>query len=86
MNTSPNNPICTTCGGTTRSRMVTYEQTVGNEHVLVTGVPAYVCTQCGDSHFDFQVAAQLEKLLDTGAPVRTVETPVYEFPATAVPA
>jgi YgiT-type zinc finger domain-containing protein len=80
------NPICTTCGGASEASTVTYEHTIGDRHVLITGVPAYVCAQCGNSNFDFAVAVQLEKLLDDGSPVRTVQTPVYEFPAAPVSA
>jgi YgiT-type zinc finger domain-containing protein len=85
-NSMKENTLCATCGSTTEANTVTYEHTIGDRHVLVTGVPAYVCTQCGNSNFDFAVAVQLEKLLDDGSPVRTVQTPVYEFLAAPVSA
>ena len=79
-----NTPKCSTCGGSTHVSTITYEQTIGNEHVLITGVPAYVCDQCDSRQFDFKVAAQLERLVDSGTPVRTIETLVYEFSPEAV--
>ena len=84
MHHSNHNPKCSTCGGSTHASAITYEQTIGNEHVLVTGVPAHVCDQCGSRQFDFNVAAKLERLVESGTPVRTVETPVYEFSSEAV--
>ena len=53
------------------------------------GLPSMATAQTPASvylHFSFQVATRLEQLLDKGEPVRTIETPVYEFPSVAVPA
>ena len=71
-----------TCGGTARPALVSYEETRDNQHRIVTGVPAYVCDQCGDVLYDDTVVEQLENILESGTPVRTLQTPVYDFAAT----
>jgi hypothetical protein len=49
-------------------------------------VPAKICSKCRDIWIDEEVLQQIDQLIETGVPVRTVETPVYDFPRAVAPA
>jgi hypothetical protein len=49
---------------------------------IVEDVPAEVCDSCGDEVFSAAVAHELDRLVrERPAPVRTVQTAVYDFAA-----
>lgn len=61
---------------------VTYTLQVGDKLVLVENVPARVCFQTGERLFAPEVVERLQEIVwDQKRPVRTIETPVFEFPA-----
>ena len=74
---------CLTCGGTARPSTVSYEEPRDNQHCTVTNIPAYVCDQCRDVLYDDIVIEQIENILGSGVPVRTLQTLVYDFTTTA---
>jgi len=45
-----------------------------------------VCTACGEIWIDEEVMQQIDQLIETGVPVRKVETPVYDFSRAVAPA
>jgi hypothetical protein len=47
---------------------------------------AKVCTVCREMWIDEEVLQVIDRLIASGVPVRTVETPVYDFPRAGVPA
>ena len=49
-------------------------------------MPAKVCTACGEMWIDEDVLQQIDRLIETGVPVRKVETPVYDFTRVVAPA
>lgn len=53
---------CCMCGGQTESRLVTAQNWWGEELTLITGVPAEVCTRCGEEHFDAATTEALDRL------------------------
>ena len=49
---------------------------------MVENVPARVCVQTGERLFAPEVVERLQEIVwDQKRPVRTIETPVFEFPA-----
>lgn len=49
---------------------------------LVQGVPAGVCTQCGEQYLRADVADAIDKIL-ASPPARHEEVPVWDFASTA---
>lgn len=73
---------CLVCGGAEEPRKVQFFTLHQDQPILIEGVPALVCTQCGEETFDALTIKQLETLLaHPGSPSRTVETPVLSFSA-----
>lgn len=63
-------------------RRVTYTAEVDGRIVVVENVPARVCSQTGEQFFSPQTVDRIQQII-RGAqkPVRTLQTPVYEFAA-----
>jgi len=59
---------------------VTYTLEVDSRFVIVENVPARVCVETGERFFSPEVVEQLQKIIwEDRNPVRTIETPVFEF-------
>lgn len=59
---------------------VTYTLEVDGRFVIVENVPARVCVETGERFFSPEVVEQLQKIIwEDRNPVRTIETPVFEF-------
>jgi YgiT-type zinc finger domain-containing protein len=86
MTTKANNPRCAVCGGELQATTITHEEKRGSQIYLFQNVPANVCTACGEIWIDEEVLQQIDKLIEYGAPVRKVETSVYDFPRAVAPA
>jgi YgiT-type zinc finger domain-containing protein len=86
MTTYPNNLLCAVCGGELKATTITHEEKRNSHIYLFQNVPATVCTACGEVWIDEEVLQQIDHLIETGIPVRKVETPVYDFPRAAAPA
>ena len=78
------NQPCSVCEGTVKLEKITYTQTIGNKVVMVAGVPAMVCGQCGEQYLSPETVDELQKLIEAGPPKaqirRTIEVPIYNFP------
>jgi len=79
MTTNPNNHLCAVCGGELQATTITHEEKRGTHLYLFQNVPAKVCTACGEIWIDEETLKELDQLIETGVPVRTVETPIYDF-------
>jgi YgiT-type zinc finger domain-containing protein len=86
MTTKTNNPHCAVCGGELQATTITHEEKRDSQIYLFQNVPAKVCTACGEIWIDEEVLQEIDKLIETGVPVRKVETPVYDFPRAVAPA
>jgi len=86
MTTTTNNPRCAVCGGELQATTITHEEKRDSQIYLFQNVPAKVCTACGEIWIDEEVLQEIDKLIETGVPVRKVETPVYDFPRAVAPA
>ena len=74
---------CTFCGSATvtdRGRLTLW---TGDTLSVVEGVPARVCSGCGETFYGEDVAARVERVQLTGPsgprPRRTIEAPVYAW-------
>jgi YgiT-type zinc finger domain-containing protein len=54
---------CPLCGGDKQSDNTTFAVDLPFGVVVVRGVPAFVCTRCGDAWIDDPVAAKLEGIV-----------------------
>jgi YgiT-type zinc finger domain-containing protein len=87
MTTNSNNQLCAVCGGELEATTITHEVKRGTHIYLFQNVPAKVCTACGEIWIDEEVLQVIDRLIETGVPVRKVETPIYDFTrAAAAPA
>lgn len=73
---------CAVCGGNLRRKAITHEAWRKAHLRLVRNVPAQVCTRCGEVWLKETTLRAVDRLLRTGQPVRTLETPVYDFALT----
>jgi len=86
MTTKTNNQLCAVCGGEMRATTITHEEKRDSHIYLFQNVPAKVCTVCGEIWIDEEVLQVIDRLIESGVPVRKVETPVYDFPRAVAPA
>ncbi len=86
MTTKANNQRCAVCGGEMHATTITHEEKRDSNIYLFQNVPAKVCTACGEIWIDEEVLQQIDQLIETGVPVRKVETPVYDFLRAVAPA
>ena len=54
---------CVMCGGNTQSKNVKFTADLGECVLVVKGVPANVCSQCGEYFFADNVSDDLEKIV-----------------------
>jgi YgiT-type zinc finger domain-containing protein len=80
MTTKANNQHCALCGGELEATTITHEVKRGTDIYLFQHVPAKVCTACREIWIDEEVLQVIDQLIESGVPVRKVETPVYDFP------
>lgn len=71
---------CSVCEAQLRDEKITYTQAIEGKVYIVTGVPAQVCTQCGETYFTPQTVEIIQKQIKQGKSKKTVEVPVYPFP------
>ena len=72
---------CEVCGvGERRERLIRYSLALEDRFVVVEHVPAAVCDHCGETTLEPGVVERLQETVwASRSPVRTLETPVYEF-------
>jgi YgiT-type zinc finger domain-containing protein len=67
---------------TMENRLVTYTTEVDGRIVIIEHVPARVCTETGEQFFAPGTVERIHAIVrGDRKPVRTVQTPVYEFAA-----
>jgi len=55
---------CAICGGKTEHKIVDIPAELKDKFLIIKGVPADVCTQCGEIYYALDVARELEKIED----------------------
>jgi YgiT-type zinc finger domain-containing protein len=75
---------CQFCGGDLEERSITYTTEYESRVVVISNVPATVCTQCGEILFAPDVVEKLQKIVwgeTEGAKPVSVDS--YDFPEVA---
>ena len=83
--TRSNDDLCDFCGGRLRAKTLLHlDYPWGDETYRFDNVPAYVCAQCGEIHFDAAVSQAMNKAVaDNPQPKRFDRVPVLELPTGA---
>lgn len=55
---------CFMCKGNLEEKKVNYVVDLEETIIIIKGVPARVCTQCGEQHFDDRTAENIEKIVN----------------------
>ena len=55
---------CFLCKGNLQERKVNYVVDLENTIIIIKGVPAKVCSQCGEQYFDDEIAENIEKIVN----------------------
>lgn len=55
---------CFMCKGNLEEKKVNYVVDLENTIIIIKGVPAKVCTQCGEQYFDDETAENIEKIVN----------------------
>ena len=72
---------CPACQGETTHRLIVYTQWFEGKLVAVEHVPADVCTRCGEQNFDPDTVNRIQQVIYRGAPVGSLEVPLYDLAA-----
>lgn len=56
--------ICPSCGGTTKKGKTTFTAELGFGVVVVRGVEATICTQCGADWIEDSAAEKIQKIVN----------------------
>ncbi len=71
---------CYFCGADTEQRAVTVDERWDSRLVVIEGVPAEVCPQCGEVYYGPEAVRRLDELQRSqDADGRTIEIPVFTF-------
>ncbi|MBO4292942.1 MAG: type II toxin-antitoxin system MqsA family antitoxin [Clostridia bacterium] len=55
---------CFKCKGNLEEKNVNYMVDLEETIIIIKGVPAKVCTQCGEQYFDDETSENIEKIVD----------------------
>lgn len=55
---------CFMCKGDLKEKKVNYVVDLEKTIIIIKGVPAKVCTQCGEQYFDDEIAENVEKIVN----------------------
>ena len=69
---------CFMCKGNLEKRKVNYVVDLENTIIIIKGVPAKVCTQCGEQYFDDEIAQNIEKIVNKLKQL-TVEVTIVKY-------
>lgn len=74
-------PKCDVChGGVTREELVDEMFRIDGQYVMVDGVPAVVCGQCGEQTFSRETAEKVRLMVHgEGKAVRSLSVQVFRF-------
>ncbi len=74
---------CEVCAAADRvEQRIRYSLTIDGQLLVVDNVPAEVCPNCGEVTLSPSVVNSLYKIVETPAePLRTIQTPVFDFAA-----
>lgn len=71
---------CSVCGAVVRQETIIYTQILDDKVYIVTGVPAEVCSQCGEQYLSPDTADALQSVIEGREAPETRQVPVFHFP------
>jgi len=72
--------VCPTCGGTLEEREIQLDFRHKGRLVVIEGVPAQVCKDCGERLVSAAASRAIDALLESGTkPAREITVPVLSF-------
>jgi YgiT-type zinc finger domain-containing protein len=75
---------CSSCGAQLKETTINYTQTFEGRVYIVKGVPAQVCSQCGEQYLSPEAVDGLQELIESaavpGTKTETIEVPLLHFP------
>jgi len=72
--------VCPVCGGTLEDKAIQIDLRHKGKLVIIDGVPAQVCRQCGERLVSGRTSRDIDAVLESSVPpVRTVRVPVLPF-------
>jgi YgiT-type zinc finger domain-containing protein len=72
--------LCEFCDGKLEERAIQARFHFKGQTIYVDGVPAWVCTKCGEQYFDAPVYKRLEKIAKHSSRIRkTICFPLAEY-------
>jgi len=70
---------CGLCKAEMEEKKVSYTEDIDQCTVVIRRVPAYVCTECGNTWYSGTVIAELEKIVDGFSASAFAEISVVDF-------
>jgi YgiT-type zinc finger domain-containing protein len=68
---------CSFCGGKVEEKVVTVDYRWAGELIIIKGVPAGVCNQCGEQYLRGEIAEHMEQLAKRKTPIaEEIKVPV----------
>ncbi|MBE3580777.1 MAG: type II toxin-antitoxin system MqsA family antitoxin [Thermoanaerobacteraceae bacterium] len=72
--------ICPVCGGTLEERTIQLDFRYKGRLVVIEGVPAQVCRDCGEQLISAKTSKDIDALLESDIkPIRQIAVPVLPF-------
>ena len=73
--------ICHACGSSAyHEQRVNETFQIGDKLVLVEGIPAQVCSRCGETLFSSEIAEKVRLLvLEPAQPIRSIQVDVFAY-------
>jgi len=72
---------CQLCHGETKEKNISYNQWYKGRLVVVENVPAEVCQRCGEEYFTPEITDKIQRLIYSGAAVKTMQVPIFDLSA-----
>jgi YgiT-type zinc finger domain-containing protein len=72
---------CSICSGNIVDKKINVERWWQGRLIIIEGVPAHVCEQCGETYFDADIALEMERINQavTVPGERLINVPVRPF-------
>ena len=71
--------VCSNCETTLVSKKITYTQEIEGKVYFVEGVPALVCSICGEIYLSPNTVDTIQDMIEKGNASETIKVPVYHF-------
>ncbi|AKX94356.1 MULTISPECIES: YgiT-type zinc finger protein [Neomoorella] len=72
--------ICPVCGGTLEEKLIQLDFRYKGRLIVIEGVPAQVCKDCGEQLISARTSKDIDVLLDSDIkPIKQINVPVLPF-------